>query len=189
MARTPDRFPGIRREEGIVLDSVDDEGNPIVDPIELGSILRRNSDDRFRMLDGQGVFNPRETSVSVNDNTSGFLENKIIAGSGIQIAKINPGGSEQLVLSSTAAAGVQEVPFENSTVLFIDHQRHYHPLVQVIVGAFMAWNMGGWNNVPWNGDFSGYIRLPDDQYVTTHDSDDVFWVEFSSPQTGRVLYF
>lgn len=86
-------------------------------------------------------------------------------------------------------ATVTEVPFNNSTLLVIAHNKHLHPLVQVIVGAPAAWNQGGWQSVLWNGDTSGYIRLPDDQYVTTHESEDVFWVEFASPQTGMVIYF
>jgi hypothetical protein len=71
----------------------------------------------------------------------------------------------------------------------INHMKHKHPLVQVLIGLLSGWNMSGWQNVLWNGDTSGYIRLPDDQYVTTHESEDVFWVEFASPQTGMVIYF
>jgi len=101
-----------------------------------------------------------------------------------------PGGEHTLTeLYLSTLAGVQEVPFSNILVLLVDHQRHYHPLVQVIIGAPGGWNLGGWNTTLWNEGFSSFIRLPDDQYVTTHDSEDIFWVEFSSPQTGRVLYF
>lgn len=101
-----------------------------------------------------------------------------------------PGGEHTLTeLYLSALSGVQEVPFTNITVLLVDHQRHYHPLVQVVIGVLGGWNLGGWNTVVWNEGFSSFVRLPDDQYVTTHDSEDVFWVEFASPQTGRVLYF
>ena len=101
-----------------------------------------------------------------------------------------PGGEHTLTeLYLGAMSAVQEVPFVNATILMVDHERHYHPLVQVIVGVPAGWNVCGWQNVLWNGDTSGYIRLPDDQYVTTHESEDVFWLEFSAPLTGRVLYF
>lgn len=93
----------------------------------------------------------------------------------------------ELYLSGSAV--VVEVLFINSLVLMINHMKHKHPLVQVLIGAITAWNQGGWQNVLWNGDTSGYIRLPDDQYVTTHESEDAFWVEFASPQTGMVIYF
>jgi hypothetical protein len=101
-----------------------------------------------------------------------------------------PGGEHTLTeLYLSAMAGVQEVLFSGLTTLLIDHQLHHYPLVQVIVGAPAGWNTGGWQNVLWNGDTSGYIRLPDDQYVTTHESEDLLWIEFASPLTGRVLYF
>ena len=94
----------------------------------------------------------------------------------------------ELYLCSSAAA-VQNIPFANLSVLLIEHNRHYFPLVQVVVGDYAAWNLGGWSLVPWNGGVSEFVRLPDDQYVTTHISEDAFWVEFAGPLTGKVLYY
>ena len=44
----------------------------------------------------QGVFNPREVSVSSNDTTTGNLLLKLQAGVGIAFAEINDGGDEKL---------------------------------------------------------------------------------------------
>jgi hypothetical protein len=101
-----------------------------------------------------------------------------------------PGGEHTLTeLYLGAMAVVQEVPFTNAGALLVEHNKHIHPLVQVILGGYSGWNLGGWNNISWNAGEAEFIRLPDDQYVTTHETSDMFWVEFSSPQTGRVLYF
>jgi hypothetical protein len=93
------------------------------------------------------------------------------------------------LLNSSFAGQVQEVPFTNAPILSINHQRHYHPLVQVIIEQQSGWNLGGWGLIDWNLGLGSYVRLPDDQYVTTHETSDMFWVEFTAPLTGRVLYY
>lgn len=55
MGRTPDRFPGAREDEALVLD---DTG---VDPSALGEIRRNGSD--IKAFDGTGVFNLRQTGT------------------------------------------------------------------------------------------------------------------------------
>jgi hypothetical protein len=121
-----------------------------------------------------------------------FKVNGSPVGPGVTSANLNTltNGSDASALHyHTGLSGVQEVPFTNASILVINHQRHHIPLVQVVIGNPAGWDLGGWSNVVWNEDTSGYVRLPDDQYVTTHESDDIFWVEFSGPLTGRVLYF
>lgn len=51
MSKTPDRFPGEREDEGLV---ISDEG---IDPDKLGEV--RYSAGDFKMKDHLGVFNPR----------------------------------------------------------------------------------------------------------------------------------
>jgi len=43
------------------------------------------------------------TKVSSDDILTGFLEDKVVPGSGITIATLNPGGNEQIEISSTAS--------------------------------------------------------------------------------------
>lgn len=58
MGRTPDRLPGVGKEDGSVYD---DEG---VDATQEGEI--RYNTDRFSMFDGAGEFNPRESTGPID---------------------------------------------------------------------------------------------------------------------------
>ena len=57
MARTPDRRAGPRSEEKLIFEQVDDQGNPTVDPTEIGGMTYH--DGSFAMKDAIGVFDPR----------------------------------------------------------------------------------------------------------------------------------
>lgn len=47
--------------------------------------------------------------VSSDDTTTGFLEDKIVAGSNVTITTLNPGGNETLEISSTGGSGTDEL--------------------------------------------------------------------------------
>lgn len=47
--------------------------------------------------------------VSSDDTTTGFLEDKIVAGSNVTITTLNPGGNETLEISSTGGPGTDEL--------------------------------------------------------------------------------
>lgn len=100
MTKTPDRFPGSREETEVVL------RDQASDPTDAGA-MRYNSGD-FRMKDSVGVFNPRSddklASVSSNDTTPGYLNGKLVAGTGIALQENNDGGNETLEVSGSGAA-------------------------------------------------------------------------------------
>ena len=73
MGRTPERFPGARHEEGLILDQETDEGLPVTDPEEMGGTTYHNGS--FAMRDAIGVFNPRDGGGFSTDNVKRLLIN------------------------------------------------------------------------------------------------------------------
>jgi hypothetical protein len=66
MPQTPDRFPGERYEEGIIL-----QDNTAGDPTENGGVRYTSGD--FRMKDSVGVFNPREGGLPAASQVGDML--------------------------------------------------------------------------------------------------------------------
>lgn len=106
MAQTPDRFPGEREDEGILLDEV------TTVPQNTGGI--RYVSGSFQMRDSIGVFNPRTgaddktVKVSANDATSAFLDTKIVAGTNITLVELNDGGIESLQISASGSLPIPD---------------------------------------------------------------------------------
>lgn len=104
MPKTPDRFPGTREETELLLRS---QGT---DPTDAGAARYVSGD--FRLRDSIGVFNPRDdekAKVSANDTTPGYLNGKLVAGTGIALTEQNDGGNETLqIKGSGAASGTAE---------------------------------------------------------------------------------
>jgi hypothetical protein len=71
MGLTPDRRPGVLREEGIVVEQEDEFGNPTVDPTEVGGMTYH--DGSFAMRDSLGVFNPRDGGGGTIDDVKRLL--------------------------------------------------------------------------------------------------------------------
>ena len=93
------------------------------------------------------------------------------------------------LLISGAADRPFEVDFANELVVQVDHDRGARPLIQVLEPLGGAgWNAGNWNAAGlWNLSGSTYQKMDDPS--VTHLSADVFQVTFSSPTTGKVIYF
>ena len=89
--------------------------------------------------------------------------------------------------------GGSALPFERTftarMALVIRHNRGVRPLVQVLIPESGGWNSGGWNGNWWSGGAGRFVRLPDEQYVTTHINEDQFIVKFTAKTSGKVLYF
>ena len=43
---------------------------------------------------------PKEVEVSSDDTMADFLENKLVAGAGVTLTVLNPGGNEQIQITS-----------------------------------------------------------------------------------------
>lgn len=107
MPRTPQRFPGVAREDDSI--QFEDRGS---DPVELGSVWRKG--DELFARDDLGVFNLRQggggsdenVKVSANDTTAGKLNGKLVAGSGVTLTEENDGGNETLRIDATGGTSV-----------------------------------------------------------------------------------
>lgn len=88
MANTPDRFPGSREEEELIL--IDDASG---DPITAGGV--KYDANKFRLKDNSAVFGPDDVRVSANDTTPGKLINKL-TGDGLTFSEVNDGNNEQI---------------------------------------------------------------------------------------------
>lgn len=107
MSRTPDRFPGIRVEEGILLTDDPIDGNG---PLPQPNGAMRYISGSFLFKDSVGVFDPRsgaddkDVKVSLGDTTPGFLSQKIVAGTNVAINTLNSGSNETLEIVVAATA-------------------------------------------------------------------------------------
>jgi len=55
-----------------------------------------------QLLEGSGITSSDEqVKVSIDDTTAGFLEDKLVAGSGIDVTVLNDGGNEQIEVSAS----------------------------------------------------------------------------------------
>jgi len=78
--QTPDRFPGERREDGLILV---DEGRG--EPIEIGGI--RNVGGKLRVRDKDGIFDPRTGGFNVDDIVFDSLGRIVYDSSGLVVIK------------------------------------------------------------------------------------------------------
>ena len=92
--KTPDRTPGPSDEEELLLEDRTSDGNPTVD----GGV-RFVSDD-FVGKTAAGVRSLTKVTTSSDDTTPDFLEGKIVAGVGIDVAVLNPGAAETIEISA-----------------------------------------------------------------------------------------
>jgi hypothetical protein len=111
MARTPDRRPGVLKEEEVLFDDRTADG----DPTDERAI--RYVSGSFRAKDSAGVFDLRqgaasdtkEVKVSVNDTTPAFLEDKLQAGTNITLTTLNEGGNEKVEIAASGSVDDKRV--------------------------------------------------------------------------------
>jgi len=81
--------------------SVDNDG----DPLTAGDLYFNTTVDQLKYYDGSswsgiGVNTDETTKVSANDTTNGYLNGKLVAGSGISFTENNDGSNETLTIAS-----------------------------------------------------------------------------------------
>lgn len=82
-------------------------GGGTVDTITAGTGISVNSTDPANPIITNTSLNTDETAkVSANDTTAGYLNGKLVAGSGITLTENNNGGNETLTIASTVTPGV-----------------------------------------------------------------------------------
>jgi len=101
---TPDRAEGRLVEEEILFDDRTADGDP-ADERAL-----RYTDGAFKAKDAAGVFNLRQgaasdtkdVKVSANDTTPGFLEDKVVGVTPLEVTTLNDGTDEDLQVALKA---------------------------------------------------------------------------------------
>lgn len=98
-------------------------GGGTVDTITAGTGISVNSTNPANPIITNTSLNTDETAkVSANDTTAGYLNGKLVAGSGISLTENNNGANETLTIASTVTPGVtgftgtQNVASPNNTV-------------------------------------------------------------------------
>jgi len=79
-----------------------------------------------------------------------------------------------------------EVDFYNELFVTVTHNRGWMPLVQVMTKSLDGWNVGGWNDIAWNGGFGTLQKI--EEIDLRHLGRNAFLVSFTEPTSGKVLY-
>lgn len=113
MPLTPDRYPGTREEDELLLEEQS------ASPSTAGTLRYVNG--AFSQRDSIGLFDPRpphKVKVSSDDTTPDFLEPKLQSSSGtVLVSTVSPGGAEKINLEVGIADTFRAVQIETAALI------------------------------------------------------------------------
>ena len=105
--------------------------------------------------------------VSANDTTAGYLESKIVAGTGVSIATLNDGANETFEISTSGGGG----SFPSDINPYLTNKNNYYREDNwARAGNFTGYNSLGWGNaVSGTGASQGGVTGSSSKYVHTNE--------------------